>query len=205
VGLLVIGAGGHAKVVIDTAQAAGLQVSGVIGGDGDPAEILGVPVSRDRSGVEADSFVVAIGDNAIRAAAFAQYLETGLTPATVVHPSAVVARTVTVAAGTVIASGVVVNVDTRIGANVILNTGCRVDHDCIIGDHAHVGPSATLCGGVRVGEGVLIGVGGCAIPCVSVGEWSVVGAGSAVVADVPPHSTWGGVPARPLGDGKKRA
>jgi len=203
VGLLVIGAGGHAKVVIDTARAAGLQVSGVIGTEGDPQVILGVPISRNRSGIAADSFIVAIGDNSARAAAFSWYLETDLKPATVVHPSAVVADSASLGAGTVVVAGVIVNADARIGANVILNTGCRVDHDCIVGDHAHVGPGVSLCGGVRIGDGTLVGVGGCAIPSVSVGEWSVVGAGSAVVADVPPHSTWGGVPARPLGEVKR--
>jgi len=204
VGLLVIGAGGHAKVVIDTAKTAGLQVSGVIGGESSPPEILGIPVTRDRSGIQADSFIVAVGDNTARSALFAEYLEAGLTPVTVIHPSAIIADSVSLGAGTIVTAGVIVNVDAKIGDNVILNTGCRVDHDCIIGDHAHVAPGVTMCGGVHMGEGSLCGVGSSAIPCVVVGDWSIVGAGSTVIADVPPNSVWGGVPARPLGAKKTR-
>jgi len=198
VGLLVVGAGGHAKVVVDIAHAAGIRVAGVVGHPGDPEAVLGIPVSFDRSDFDADSFVIALGDNAKRAAAFVEYLELGLEPTQVVHPSVLVGQGVALGAGTVVAAGVVINADARIGANVILNTGCTVDHDCIIGDHAHVGPGVNLCGGVRVGEGALVGVGACAIPLAQIGDWSVVGAGSAVTASVPPRGVWGGVPARPL-------
>jgi acetyltransferase-like isoleucine patch superfamily enzyme len=75
----------------------------------------------------------------------------------------------------------------------------------VIGPHVHLGPGVNLCGAVEVGEGTLVGVGACAIPCSRIGEWSIVGAGSAVTADVPPRTTVGGVPARPLARREERA
>ena len=194
--LLVVGAGGHAKVVIDAAEAAGFEIAGVIGTDTDAPEILGHAVSRDGGDVLADGFIVAIGDNATRARYFAEYRASGLAPASVVHPSIILGSDVEIGAGTFIAAGVVINTGTRIAEDCILNTGCTVDHDCIIGAHAHIGPQVALCGGVALGEGVLLGVGSCASPRASVGEWSIVGAGAAIVGELPSHSVCVGVPAR---------
>jgi UDP-perosamine 4-acetyltransferase len=197
--LLVVGAGGHAKVVIDAAEEAGFEIAGVIGTASDAREILGHPVSEGREGIQADAFVVAIGDNALRARYFAEYRDAGLAPASVVHPSAIVGRDVTIGGGTFIAAGAIVNAGACIGDNTILNTGCSVDHDCAIGDHSHIGPQVGLCGGVTLGEGVLFGVGACASPGASVGAWSVVGAGAAVVGTLPADSVCVGVPARVIG------
>ena len=196
--LLVIGAGGHAKVVIDAAEAAGHTIAGVVGTPSDVSEILGHPVVDSADDVAADGFVVAVGDNRTRAGIFAEYVAAGLKPAVVAHPSLVLGSDVTIGEGTFVAPGVIVNTGARIGSNVILNTGCSVDHDVIIGDHAHVGPRVALCGGVQLGEGVLLGVGACAVPCATVGAWSVIGAGAAVVDDLPANSVCVGVPAREI-------
>ncbi|MDR3686676.1 MAG: NeuD/PglB/VioB family sugar acetyltransferase [Coriobacteriia bacterium] len=194
--LLVVGAGGHAKVVVDAAEAAGHDVVGVIGLPSDPSHVLGHPVVDGLDGIQAEGFVIAIGDNATRARFFAQYCESGLVPAVVVHPSVIVGSDVELGAGTFAAAGVVINTGARIGADSILNTGCSVDHDCIVGAHSHLGPQVALCGTVTLGEGVLMGVGSCASPGASVGAWSVVGAGAAVVGELPSLSVCIGVPAR---------
>jgi sugar O-acyltransferase (sialic acid O-acetyltransferase NeuD family) len=197
--LLVVGAGGHAKVVIDAAEAAGFEIAGVLGAPDDAPELLGHPVSPDGAQtVAADGFIIAIGDNAARARRFAEFTASGLTPVTVAHPSAIVGRDVAIGGGSFLAAGVIVNAGTRIGADTILNTGCSVDHDCVIGEHSHVGPQATLCGAVTLGEGALLGVSSCASPGVSVGAWSIVGAGAAVVDDLPANTVCVGVPARPI-------
>jgi len=196
--LLVVGAGGHAKVVIDAAEEAGFEIAGVIGTATDAPEILGHRVSKDREGATADGFIVAIGDNLLRSRCFAEYQAAGLAPVSVTHPSSIVGKGVVIGDGTFIAAGVIINAGARIGADTILNTGCTVDHDCVIGEHSHLGPQVALCGAVTLGEGVLLGVGSCAAPRTSVGAWSVIGAGAAVVDDLPAHVVCVGVPARPV-------
>jgi sugar O-acyltransferase (sialic acid O-acetyltransferase NeuD family) len=198
VGLLVVGAGGHAKVVIDAARAAGLEIAGVVGEPRGRTDLLGVPIVKSAVGLDADTFIIAVGDNRARAQLFAEYLAAGLHPAVVVHPSAVIADGVEIGGGTLVAAGVVVNVDARVGENAILNTSCTIDHDCLVGDHAHIGPTSGLCGGVAIGTGALVGVGCSITPTRSVGEWAVVGAGSVVVRDLPATGVYAGVPARPI-------
>jgi len=196
--LLIVGAGGHAKVVVDAARACEHDVVAILGAQSDPAEVLGYPVSSDASAGRPDGFVVAVGDNATRSRLFSEHQSLGRTPLTVIHPAATIAPSAEIGGGTFIAAGVIVNPGARIGRNVILNTGCVIDHDVVVGDHAHVAPNAALCGAARVGEGTLVGVGASIVPGASVGEWSVIGAGAAVVDDLPARSVCAGVPARPL-------
>ncbi|MCX8006498.1 MAG: acetyltransferase [Coriobacteriia bacterium] len=196
--LVVIGAGGHAKVVVDAARAAGIDVLAAVGDPAGARTVLGVPVVATLEEVEADGFIAAIGDNRARAEAFDAARRRGLTPVTVIHPSAAVAPSATIGSGTFVAAGVVVNPEACIGQNAILNTSCSVDHDCAIGDHVHVAPGVRLCGGAKVGPGALLGVGSAVIPGVSIGAWAVVGAGAAVLEDVPDGATFAGVPARDL-------
>lgn len=197
--LLVVGAGGHAKVVIDTARTAGFSIAGVVGAPSDADEVLGVAVSPNSDGIGCDGFIVAVGNNGVRAKLFTEYRDRGLLPVSVIHPSAVIAPSVVIGAGTFVAAGVIVNVDAAIGEDTILNTGCTVDHDCVVGDHALVGPTASLCGESRIGAGVTVGAGASIIPVKQVGDWSTIGAGAAVVEDVPSGVVYAGVPARQVG------
>lgn len=198
--LLVVGAGGHAKVVIDAARLAGFEIAGVIGTPPDLGAVLGHPVVHGREGIQADGFIVAIGDNTVRSRIFGEYAAAGLTPISVVHPSAIIGTEVTMGEGTFVAAGVIVNTGARIGADSILNTGCAVDHDCAVGAHSHLGPRVALCGAVTIGDGALLGVGSCAAPGASVGPWSVIGAGAAIVGALPARMVCVGVPARPVRD-----
>lgn len=196
--LLIAGAGGHAKVVVDAAVAAGLDIAGVLGTADDPASVLGVPVVHDPEACDADCFVVAVGDNATRVDLARELLAVGLVPVVVAHPTVTVAPSARIGGGTFLAAGVIVNADAVVGEHTILNTACTVDHDCRIGDFVHIGPNVSLCGGVEIGEGSLLGVGSSAMPKTTVGEWAVVGAGATVVADLPAHMVCVGTPARPI-------
>ncbi len=196
--LLVIGAGGHAKVVVSAAVEGGWEIAGIVDESGTRTELMGLPVASDASGIEADAFVVAIGDNRLRAERFDALVAAGWTPGVVFHPRATIDPSAHVGAGTVVFAGVVVNADAEIGCDVILNTGCTIDHDCVIGAHAHIAPGVNLCGGAIVGEGALMGVGSCAIPLARIGSWATVGAGSTVIGPVDDGVTAAGSPARPL-------
>lgn len=192
-----VGAGGHAKVVIATARALGMQVTAVFDDDDSRwgQELCGVPVRGPVAAV-AERAVIAIGNNRVRKQ-LAQRIEVDWL--TLCHPSALVDASVRLGPGTVVFAGAVIQPDAHVGAHAIINTGASVDHDCTIGDFAHVAPGVSLCGGVSLDEGVLVGVGASLCPSVQVGEWSIVGAGAVCVHDVGGSVTVAGVPARIVG------
>lgn len=199
--LIIIGAGGHAKVVIATAQAAGVAVVGLY--DDDPAMsghvVLGIPVlgtCRDIDASRVDGVVLAIGSNTLRRRLALEFAE--LPWMTLTHPAATVHETARLAPGSVVFAGAVVQPEAELGGHVIVNTGASVDHDCRIGDFVHIAPGARLAGNVRVGEGSLVGIGSCIAPNTAVGDWSVIGAGGAVTDDIPDGVLAAGVPARVL-------
>ncbi|MEM7435945.1 MAG: acetyltransferase [Myxococcota bacterium] len=197
--VVVIGAGGHAKVVIATVRAAGGEVVAAYDDDetrwGDT--VLGVRIEGpiDAEKVGRAPAIIAIGDNRVRQAIAARLHATWIS---VRHPSSTMDRSARVGPGTVIFAGSIIQADARIGAHCILNTLANVDHDCIVGDFVHVGPGVTLCGGVTVDEGALLGVGVKAVPNVEIGAWSTAGAGAVCVVDVPRDTTVVGVPARAI-------
>ncbi len=195
--LVILGAGGHAKVVASAARAAGFQVLGFR--DDNPQShgqcVFGLPILggiKEFLGQPDAPAVIGIGKNSIR-----QRLSTGEVDwKTVVHPAAWVDPSVALGAGTVVFAGAVINPDCRVGSHVVVNTGCSIDHDCVVGDFAQVAPGARLAGNVTVGPGVFVGLGAVVRQGVTIGEWSVIGAAAAVVRSLPPHVLAMGVPAR---------
>lgn len=199
--VVVIGAGGHAKVVITALRAAGREIIACAVRDAVDAHgtLLGVPLISEVALPAGVELILGIGDNRLRARVAAKL---GGPWTTCVHPAAVVAEGVVLGPGSVVCAGAVLQPDTRLGAHVIVNTSASVDHDSVLGDFAHIAPGAHLAGEVHIGEGTLVGVGAAIIPGRNVGAWAVVGAGAAVVSDVPDGTTVVGVPARPK---KKRS
>ncbi len=195
---VVLGAGGHAKVVIATMQAGGIRVNSVYDDDaqrwGD--SILGVPITGPISELRGHTNVQAvngIGDNATRERIANQY---DFDWCTAIHPQAVVHESVRLGAGTVVCAGAVIQPDAVIGEHCIINTSASVDHDCRLDAFCSIGPGAHLCGGVVIGRLAMIGSGVCAIPQAHVGERTVVGAGATVIADLPEGVVAVGCPAR---------
>ncbi|OZC03408.1 NeuD/PglB/VioB family sugar acetyltransferase [Rubricoccus marinus] len=196
--VLVVGAGGHAKVVIATLRASGAEIAGMLDDAPEASPVLGVPVvgRTEVLSSHAGQAVIAIGSNRVRQRIAGEYPSVAW--ATVVHPAAVVHESVALGPGTVVFAGAVLQPDTVVGRHAIINTSATVDHDGDIGDFVHVAPGCNLSGGVTLGEGVFLGVGGAALPGATVGAWTVVGAGGVVVRDLPANVTAVGIPARPL-------
>jgi sugar O-acyltransferase (sialic acid O-acetyltransferase NeuD family) len=207
---VILGGGGHARVLIDCLLAQGGAIPrGVL--DVDRAlwgtELLGVPVLGGddllpRLAQEGVShFVVGVGgvaDNQPRRLLFELAVSHGLEPLTVCHPSAVCSSWATVGAGSVLYPTAVVNAGAFLGVNVIVNTGAIVEHDCRVGDHVHLATGARLCSTVRIGDGAHIGAGATVRQRLSIGAGAMIGAGAVVVNDVEPLTVVAGVPARVL-------
>ena len=193
--IIIIGAGGHAKVVCDSLQLSLKQGGGgaIVGFVDDDLRLsgkslLGFPILgpvESLVDLEFDSLIVGVGDNRIRRRVYEWAKGKEYAFVNAIHPTAVIASDVSIGEGATIFGNVVVNSGTSIGNNVILNTACTVDHDCSIADHVHIAPGVHLAGGVVVGEDAFVGIGASIIPYKKVGKHSVIGAGVVVVDDIP--------------------
>lgn len=186
------GASGHGKVIKNILEAQGRTVDGFVDDNPDINELAGLPVLHGAE--KADEVIVSIGVNDNRKKVV-EKLDCEIADAAV-HPSAIIAESVSIDKGTAVMAGAVVNVDTKIGKHCIVNTGATIDHECVIEDYAHIAPGVHLCGQVYVGEGTIVGVGSSVIPCVHIGKWCVIGAGSVVVNDLPDGCLAYGNPAK---------
>ncbi|MBW2270260.1 MAG: acetyltransferase [Deltaproteobacteria bacterium] len=205
--LVVLGAGGHARVAADAARAAGCEVAGLLAPDAAAGErigdwmLLGGDEKLAQPGfVAAHAFVVGIGDAALRRSRSLALRDLGAELASVVHPAATLAPDVGLGAGSVVFAGAVVNTGSRIGDFCIVNTRASIDHDAELADGVQVGPGAVLAGAVHCAADAFIGSGAVVLPGLRVGARAVVGAGAVVTRDVPPDVTVTGNPAREPGD-----
>ena len=201
--LLIVGAGGHGRVVADAASAMGSWRRVAFLDDRFPNlkqvddwAVLDVcsGASRLRNGFS--DLCVAIGDNRRRVELLRGYADLGFRLAVVRHPAAFVSGLAEVGPGSVVFAQAAINIGARLGTGCIVNTGATIDHDCILEDGVHVSPGAHLGGDVRVGLYSWIGVGASVRHQASIGASVTVGAGGAVVDDVTDGSTVIGVPAR---------
>ncbi|WP_211259582.1 acetyltransferase [Belnapia moabensis] len=202
--VVIIGAGGHAKVIIEAVRAQGGEVVGLVAQANDSAPVLGAPILGGDEVLPAlraqslDAAIIAIGNNALRERLGRKAQSLGFALPHVVHPTAFLSPSARLGAGVVVMARAVVGTDTSVADLAIINTAAAVDHDNSIGLAAHIAPGCALAGTVRVGARALVGVGSALRPGIRVGADAIIGAGSTVVADVPDAAMVGGAPARPL-------
>jgi sugar O-acyltransferase (sialic acid O-acetyltransferase NeuD family) len=198
--LFLIGGGGHALVVAESAFDSGWTVAGFFD-DREDAPLASL--AEHRGGMRdagaalrasGGLAMMCVGGLAARAALLREL--DGVAWARVRHPSATVSRRAEIGAGVYLGARCVVNIRATVGDHAIINTGAIVEHECAIGPNVHIAPGAVLCGNVRVGAGTLVGAGARLIPGVAIGSGCVIGAGAVVVRDVADGSTVVGVPAR---------
>lgn len=198
---ILIGDSGHSKVIEDCIRANGHQVIAKLDdkyptifkeGSYTKGPIAAIETILDQE----TKVVISIGNNEIRKKIVDRLQLKLECYGTVVHPSAIVSPSCTIANGTVVMPNVVINADSVVGNHVILNTSCIIEHDCIVQDFAHISPSAVLTGGVSVHEGTQIGARSSVNPTLQIGKWTIVGAGSTVINDIPDKVTAVGVPTK---------
>jgi UDP-perosamine 4-acetyltransferase len=212
--VIVWGAGGHGKVIVDALLASGsCTVVGILDDDKTKAgtKVLGVLVSHSPSGLKAlsetlelDHVAIGIGDNYARYKKFQQVKSCGLKAMNVIHPSAHISRFVELGIGITILAGAVINPGTVIEDNVCVNTAASIDHDNYLEASCHIFPNATLTGSVRVGQFAYVGSGAVVAPNLTVNKYSQVGAGAVVLKDVVEGAVVAGVPAVEIGKQLKR-
>ncbi len=195
--LIVIGAGGHGKVIADIALKNGYSDIYFVD-DYVTDTVMGFDVLGKTDCIETlidgkTDFVIGIGNNEIRKRIAAKY---ELSPVTLVHPSAQIASNVFIGKGTVIMAQAVVNSGSEIGLHSIINTGAVVEHDNSIGDYVHISPRVALGGTVRVENLTHIGIGATVKNNITICSECVVGAGAVVVNNIEVAGTYIGVPAK---------
>jgi sugar O-acyltransferase (sialic acid O-acetyltransferase NeuD family) len=185
--LIIFGAGGHGKCIINAALLSRECPALVIDDAPKCAELLGVPVVRSYCPKQGFRFVVAIGHSETRREKFDLLVSYGGLPATIIHPAASVADGSEIGDGTVVLSGATIDPSVTVGENCIVNVGAIIGHDCTVGNDCHISGNASVCGGVTIGEGVWVGVGAIIKEGVTIGDGAYIAMGALVTHDIPPH------------------
>lgn len=203
--VIILGGGGHAKVLIDVLNILSIDIVGYAAKEETvqnfSANLKYIGNDNDVLKYTPDSvrLVNAIGSTGFsdkRSRIFDFFKQKGYSFINVIHPSAVISENVYLGEGVQIMAGTVIQAYSSIGHNTIINTRSSVDHDCIIGDNVHISPGVTICGDVRIGDSSHIGAGSSIIQGIRVGRNCIVGAGALVINNVSDGKKVIGVPAK---------
>ena len=194
--LIIIGPSGHGKVVADIARLNGYKDIVFLDNNPELRECGGFSVlGPDSMASELDGeLFIAVGNCSFREELMIRNM--GRVFPILIHPSAVIAQSVSIGEGSVVMAGAVINSDAKLGKGVIVNTASSIDHDCIIGDYCHISVGSHLCGTVNVGDSVWIGAGATIINNVNICSGCIIGAGGVVVKDVFETGKYIGIPAK---------
>lgn len=194
--IIIIGAGGHGRVIADIITLVGDIVIGFLD-DKEPEKLSEIPylgTCKDILKYQKDAwFIVGIGDNHTRKEMMESYQVNWYTA---IHPSAVIAHDVSVGKGTAVMANAVINTGSNIGKGVIINTAATIDHDCMISDYVHISPGAHLGGTVRIGSETWIGIGAIVSNNIDICGECIVGAGTVVIHPIEVRGVYVGVPAK---------
>ncbi len=198
--VIIIGAGGHAKVIADIVIRSNDNLIGFLD-DSKPFgtkvlgdyEVLGSTNLIESIKGENKFFIIAIGDNFIRKEFYKKY---DVNYYTAIHPTAIIGTDVEIAEGTCVMPNACINANSKIGKCCIINSGALVEHDCVLADFVHISPTATLCGTVKIGELTQIGARATVRNNVTIGEEILIGMGATVVKDILDKGTYVGTPAK---------
>jgi acetyltransferase EpsM len=202
--IVLIGAGGHSKVIKDIIHARkGAKLLALLD-DKYPELRLesGVytgPISSAQTLLKEKhqlKFIVAIGDNEIRRSVVDRLSLADEHYVSLIHETAIISPSATIGRGTVVMAKAVVHAAAKVGHHAVVNTGAIIEHDAILGDYVHAAPNVTLTGAVQAAEGAMIGAAATVIPGKTIGKWAIIGAGATVISDIPADSTAVGTPAR---------
>ena len=192
--LVIIGAGGHARVLVEALGSRRSEIIGFVTSVPESASgvMTGIPrlgddrdlLARGSGGLSLINGIGSIGDPQRHRTVFEDFAKAGFAFATIVHPTAIIASDVVLGTGAQIMAGCVLQPGVRVGSNAIVNTGAIIDHDSVIGDHAHIAPGATLSGHVDVGSSSHVGTGAAIIQGIRIGAGALIAAGAVVAADV---------------------
>lgn len=188
----IIGASGHAKVIIEIAEETGYSIDYIFDEDVNKTRLLSYQVFHTFEDVPLNS-IIAIGNNKIRKQIATKL---NLTSPILIHPKSSISKYCEIGNGTVVMAGVSINTDAKIGNHCIINTNSSIDHDCDIKDYVHISPNVCLAGDVEIGECTHIGIGACVIQGIKIGSNCIIGAGSVVIRDVPDNVVVVGNPSR---------
>lgn len=204
--VIILGAGGHAKALIDillmnNTKIIGITVSKESMRDSNLYDIPIIGYDEKILDFSSDSILLINGIGTTRSElrrkiVFEHFMGLGYQFGSVIHPSSIISKMAKLSKGVQVMAGSVIQIGSSIGSNTIINTKASVDHDCKIGNHVHIAPGVTLSGGVVIGENSHIGTGATVIQNIKIGENATIAAGSVVIRNIPNNKTVKGVPAK---------
>ncbi|QAA31669.1 acetyltransferase [Clostridium manihotivorum] len=204
--IVLVGGGGHCKVIIDIIESRKeYNVIGIVDNNQNLKDVLSVPVLGNDNILEelydkgiSNAFVCigALGNIDIRNKVYNKLKKIGFKIPKLIHKNSYISSNVSIGEGTCVMAGVIINPDSQIGENCIINTGAIIEHDCIVSDNVHVSPGVKVGGGVKISYNTHIGIGSTIIQGVTIGNNVIIGAGSVVVNDFSDNILAFGVPAK---------